>query len=307
MSCLTLPTSLVLVLLTLLTLPGCAVAPATEARAATFDTGADPAAWVPVPAGDFLSGPHAERATIERPYEIMRTPVTNTQLAAYLSSALAARKVRVDGQRIVGWYPGDVFRGVRHEQRIDAGDYPHFPLDAPMARVRVANGVATVTPGYEQHPATHVTWFGARAYCESIGGSLPTEAQWEKAARGTDGRAYPWGQEILPGNANYYGSRDPYEVGVGPQGDTTPVGFYNGRVHAGFATLDSPSPYGAYDMAGNVWQWTADVHEGQHYRYLRGGSRADYAYDLRVWTRNSAPPDYSSSSVGFRCVRAVAG
>jgi formylglycine-generating enzyme required for sulfatase activity len=294
-------------LLALALLSGCAPASQAGRQPPAFDTGADPTAWVSVPAGEFRSGPHAERATIDRPYQIMRTPVTNARYASFLGHAAASGSVRVQGQRIVGPYPGDVFRGVRHEQRIDAGDWPHFPLDAPTARVTYSAGAFAVAPGYEQHPATHVTWFGARAYCESTGGSLPTEAQWEKAARGTDGRAYPWGQEIQPGNANYYNSRDPFEAGVGPQGDTTPVGFYGGRTHAGFATLDSPSPHGAYDMAGNVWQWTADVHEGQHYRYLRGGSRADYAYDLRVWTRNSAPPDHSSQNFGFRCARSTAG
>ena len=58
-------------------------------------------------------------------------------------------------------------------------------------------------------------------------------------------------------------------------------------------------------MAGNVWHWVGDVYELQHYRYLRGGSKADYAYNLRVWTRNNAGPDYHSPSVGFRCVRDV--
>ena len=60
------------------------------------------------------------------------------------------------------------------------------------------------------------------------------------------------------------------------------------------------------DLCGNVWQWTANVYEGQHYRYMRGGSKADYGFDLRVWTRNNARPDYYSPNVGFRCVRAAA-
>ena len=82
-------------------------------------------------------------------------------------------------------------------------------------------------------------------------------------------------------------------------GNTTPVGFYNGKTYGGYQTVDSPSPYGAYDMAGNVWQWTADVYEGQHYRYMRGGSKADYGYDLRLWTRNNARPDYLQPQRGF--------
>jgi formylglycine-generating enzyme required for sulfatase activity len=86
---------------------------------------------------------------------------------------------------------------------------------------------------------------------------------------------------------------------------TSPVGFYNGRSYDGSVTLDSASPYGLYDMAGNVWQWTGDVYEGQHYRYLRGGSKDTYEMDLRVWVRNNATPTYYSPGVGFRCVRDV--
>jgi formylglycine-generating enzyme required for sulfatase activity len=84
---------------------------------------------------------------------------------------------------------------------------------------------------------------------------------------------------------------------------TTPVGFYNGQAYGDYTTLKSASPYGLYDMAGNVWQWTGNVYAGQHYRYLRGGSKDTYAMDLRVWVRNNATPTSYSPGVGFRCVR----
>jgi formylglycine-generating enzyme required for sulfatase activity len=160
-----------------------------------------------------------------------------------------------------------------------------------------------VKTGYENHPVVLVTWFGARAYCDFYGWRLPTEIEWEKAARGTEGRPYPWGDEISRNNANYYSSHDLFEKIAGKGGDTTPVGFYNGNTYDDYETLDSPSPYGLYDMAGNVEQWTGNVYENQHYRYLRGGSKASYAYNLRVWTRNNAGPDYYSISIGFRCAR----
>jgi formylglycine-generating enzyme required for sulfatase activity len=81
------------------------------------------------------------------------------------------------------------------------------------------------------------------------------------------------------------------------------VGFYDGRVYNGYRTQDALSPYGLYDMAGNVWQWVSDITEGTHDRYLLGGSKDNYGYNLRVWTRNSARPDDYSPSVGFRCAR----
>lgn len=268
-----------------------------------YETGVNPESWVRVPAGDFLQGIHEERATISLGYEIMATDVTNSQYARYLNAALAAGKVRLAGLNVVGFYPGDVFHGARHEERIDDGDWLHVPLANADVRLTFDGKSVGVKQGYENHPMTVVTWFGAKAYCEFNGGRLPTEAEWEKAARGTDARPYPWGNELAKNWANYYASGDPFEKGIGSLGDTTPVGFYNGKTYDGYQTVKAASAYGAYDMAGNVWQWTADVYEGQHYRYMRGGSKADYGYDLRVWTRNNARPDYFSPNVGFRCVR----
>jgi len=177
----------------------------------------------------------------------------------------------------------------------------YLPLQAPEARIRLDGQSFKAQAGYGNHPVVMVTWFGARAYCDFYGWRLPSEIEWEKAARGGDGRPFPWGEDIVPVNANYYASRDPFEAVLGKQGDTTPVGFYNGGAYDGFATLDSPSLYGLYDMAGNVWQWTGDIYEGIYCRYLRGGSHANYGYNLRLWTRNSAAPDYASPGVGFRC------
>lgn len=267
------------------------------------DTAVNPEAWAHVPAGNFLMGPHNQETNIGYDYEMMITDVTNAQYARYLNSALAAGKIKIKDDAVVGYYAGDVFHGRRHEARIDAGDWLHVPLDTPELRIAFDGKTFTAASTYADHPMTLVTWFGARAYCEYVGGALPTEAEWEKAARGTDGRAYPWGNAIVLNNANYYSSRDLFERLNPGLGDTTPVGFYNGKIYEGYATRDSPSPYGLYDMAGNVWQWTGNIYEGVHYRYLRGGSKGTYEYNLRAWTRNSAGPDYASPEVGFRCVR----
>jgi formylglycine-generating enzyme len=281
-----------------------------------IDTGVNPDSWAAVPAGPYLSGQHDAPASIDYDYEIMVTLVTNAQYAAYLNQALAQGKVKkVDtfsieklrgksvGDQIVGFYPGDVYHGHKHEEKIEAGDWLHVPLKEPGIRIVFDGETFASLPGYENHPMVLVSWFGAKAYCEAFGGRLPNEAEWEKAARGTDNRPYPWGNDLARNQANYYSSKDIFEKIVGKQGDTTPVGFYNGKTYNGYQTRSAASPYGLYDMAGNVWQWTSNVYEGIHYRTLRGGSKADYGYNLRIWTRNNARPDYASVNVGFRCAR----
>ena len=267
-----------------------------------FDTDIDPNTWVQVPAGEFHHGQFDEIASTEA-YEIMVTDVTAAQYADFLNAALADGSVKMDGEKIVGFYPGDQFHGIKHEEKIEAGDWLFIPLDDPSQRIKFDGSTFSVQSGYENHPMTDVTWFGAWGYCKYFETRLPTELEWEKAARGADERPFPWGDEIQRGNANFYSSRDPFEDMSSFGSRTSPVGFYNGQTYDGFQTLDSASPYGLYDMAGNVWQWTGDVYEGMHYRFMRGGSKDTYDMDLRIWVRNNATPTYFSPGVGFRCVR----
>jgi formylglycine-generating enzyme required for sulfatase activity len=269
-----------------------------------FDTGVDPNSWTTIPAGGFLTGQFDEPIVINYDYDLMVTDVTVSQYVGYLNTALADGTLKLDADQITGFYPGDEFRGVKHEVAFPSGYYIFVPMDDPASRFTFNGEAFQAMPGYENHPVTNVSWFGAWGYCGYNSYRLPTELEWEKAARGSaDNRPYPWGEVLAMNNANYYASRDPFEDMSSFGSRTTPVGFYNGRVYSGYQTLNSASPYGLYDMAGNVWQWMGNIYAGQHYRYMRGGSKDTYDMDLRIWVSNNATPAYYSPDVGFRCAR----
>ena len=275
-----------------------------DAPIPTYDTGVDSESWAVIQAGEFLSGQFNEPVKLDYDYEIMVTDVTVAQYVGFLNAALANGTVKVDADKMVGFYPGDEFHAVKHEIEISPGEYIYIPLNDPASRFSFDGTKFTAKPGYENHPMTNVSWFGAWGFCGYNSYRLPTELEWEKAARGsTDSRPFPWGEEIARNNANFYSSRDPFEDMSSLGSRTSPVGFYNGQIYDGYQTLDSASPYGLYDMSGNVWQWMANIYEGQHYRYMRGGSKDTYDMDLRIWVRNNATPTYFSPGVGFRCVR----
>jgi formylglycine-generating enzyme required for sulfatase activity len=276
----------------------------TASAPSFIDPGIDPESWVTIPAGEFWRGQHDHETAVDYNYEIMVTDVTNEQFARFLNEAYVAGEIGFEGANPVGFYPGDEFHGYKHEEEIPEGHYQLAALDDPNVRIALESQSYTADPAFANHPVTFVSWFGGRAFCEFYRWRLPSEIEWEKAARGSeDNRPFPWGETLVPENANYYSSHDIFEKTFGKAGSTTPVGFYNGMTYGDFTTIDSSSPYGLFDMAGNVWQWTGDVYEDQHYRYMRGGSKDTYGYNLRVWTRNSAGPEYYGPAVGFRCAR----
>ncbi len=286
-----------------------------------IDTGVDANAWVTVPSGDFPMGQGNVITAVDYDYQIMITDVTVEQYANFLNEALASGDIsvgefEVEAGEVVwheegvgGFYKGDPFDGYKHEEEIKAGDHLYMPLADDLGlRLTFDGQTFTAMPAYVNHPMTTISWFGANAYCEYYGNRLPTEIEWEKAARGTEivnGNALPfaWGEEIHMNSANYYSSSDLFEKISGKLGNTTPVGFYNGQTYQGYETLDHASPYGLYDMGGNVWQWLGDDYADQHYRHMRGGSFYTYEVDLRVWKFNSAGPQHYSREIGFRCAR----
>jgi formylglycine-generating enzyme required for sulfatase activity len=164
----------------------------------------------------------------------------------------------------------------------------------------------TYPDGKVDHPVVFVTWFDAHDYCKWAGKRLPTDIEWEKAARGTDDRDYPWGDTFDVTKVNSPVRWESLNI----QGDTTPEGSLEG----------GKSPYGLYDMAGNVWEWTDSWYTqypgnkwpsenyGEMYKTLKGGSWWDCSFyqcgvSAPVFNRSYFKQSVKNSSFGFRCAK----
>jgi sulfatase modifying factor 1 len=237
-----------------------------------------PEGMVWVPPGPFIMGGEygfpVQVARIEQSFFVARTPVTNAEFARFVEATGYVTTAEKEG-----WgYVLDREKGVF--ERIQGVDWCH--PDGPGSSIE----------GRMDHPVVQVSWHDAVAYAEWAGVRLLTEQEWEKAARGMDGRIYPWGDEFDPARCNTR------ESGIGT---TTPVGRYSLRLHPELVE-GGDSPCRCVDMAGNVWEWTASEWKPGGGRVLRGGSFIDGEDRARCAARfRSIPVDrdgYSGVRVG---------
>jgi sulfatase modifying factor 1 len=189
----------------------------------------------------------------------------------------------------------------RYKRFIDATGYKVPWSQDPAAAAYIWDWQKRMYPeGKGDHPVVLVSWDDAKAFCTWAGKRLPTEAEWEKAARGPKGKPYPWGDDWANGNAN---------TSENGRKQTSPAGDFKGDV----------SEYGVYDLAGNVSEWVEEwfapypgnpmtsYEERNKYRVLRGGSW-DYAHSIATgYHRQYALPQSQMTAIGFRCVKAADG
>lgn len=291
-----------------------AVPPADPATAAELR-----AALRPIPGGIFQMG--ARRSTFA---DDLDSPRRKVKLAPYLMSPTAvtnaayARFVAATGYRTVaeaeGWsYVFHLRLGAR------APDWPTSPPGVPWWRAvdgacwAAPEGPGSDTGGRETHPAVHLAWYDALAWCRWAGLRLPTEAEWERAARGgLVARKFPWGNELTPGGRhamNTFQGRFP-DLDSGEDGwpGTAPVDAF------------APNGFGLWNMTGNVWEWVADRYGPRpspgplpevdprgpaagYARIQRGGSylcHVSYCDRYHVHSRTRNDPDSSTGNCGFR-------
>jgi formylglycine-generating enzyme len=273
---------------------------------------------ISLPGGEFLMGSDAgegepadgegpARPVWLSPFRMARTAVTNRQFAAFVEATGYVTYAEEVGSSFVfaGLLPDDFppTRGLL--------DAPWW-RETPRACWRQPEGTGSDWRGREDHPVVHVSWHDAVAFCDWAGLRLPTEAQWEYAARGgLEGRRYPWGDDLTPGGqhaCNVWQGRFPVQ-NDGEDG------------HAGTAPADAfpPNGYGLHNVCGNVWEWCADRFSATHpseplrdpagpdwgeRRVIRGGSylcHESYCFRFRVAARSANLPEATAGHMGFRC------
>ena len=201
-----------------------------------------------------------------------------------------------------GPYSRGSTRGADDERPVKVRTLPAFRIDrtevtramyARCVAARRCRPLAIDLTADANLPVTNISWSEARAFCAFASGRLPSEDEWEKAARGSDGREYPWGQDLDCARANWGNFENEGPCAGKNPGKPVAVGSYP----------QGASPFGILDMAGNVWEWVADKYDRDpSRRIVRGGSCCSYFVEPRAANRNAWDPSHRDGDLGFRCV-----
>jgi formylglycine-generating enzyme required for sulfatase activity len=271
------------------------------------------ASMVQVPGGAYVIGSPSQhplanpaampehRVTIA-PFRIDRTEVTNAQFAEFMN-ALPVKPLGTGlGGKVTAANIAPADRPLFLEFSSRPSPYTMIDLDDEDARIGVRDGRFAPNPGHDDHPVTETTWAGARAYCQWRGARLPTEVEWEAAARGRDARPFPWGAAM-------------------PTPELAVIGLPSGTTVAVGSRPKGATPEGLQDMAGSLLEWTSTL--ALPYPYRAGDGREDpaapgerivrggnYIFDdtpdkLVAWNRSVAfrNPATGHRQIGFRCAR----
>lgn len=304
--------------------------------------GAQGGDWTRIPAGEFSMGctgcSMSEALPIHRvrlhAYELQTTPVTNEQFQKFVIATryVTTAEKDIDPRVVPGATPEQLKAGsIVFNDKSGARslrDHLVWWKFVHGAQWRYPQGPGSGIEGIMDHPVVHVSWKDAQAYCSWAGGRLPTEAEYEYAARGgLDGKKYAWGDELKP-NGRYQAN---IWQGMFPVKNTANDGYVGSSPVKAFPV----NGYGLYDMAGNVWHWTSDFYRADYFQTLagkvtvnplgpqessdptepgvvkrvqKGGSflcSEGYCTRYLVGSRGRGEPDSSSSHIGFRCARAI--
>ena len=228
--------------------------------------------------GNFLYGPPADESEESTPYfEMSKFPITNEQYVNYLNKAYFDSLITENGSEVRG--PCNVIPGfwryydLNGESNVENIGKIYFNEESNVFELE--------NEEFFNHPVVFISWCGAKAFAIHHNLDLPSELEWEKAARGDDGRPWHWGEFGVLDSVNHFtnifNSFDPWDC-LGCSGGTTPIGFYDGMntllegyPYYGSTVFNSPSPYGIFDLCGNIGEWTLGVGEGANSFIYRSG------------------------------------
>jgi formylglycine-generating enzyme len=304
---------------------GVAMAPLEDAPRLAMKSPGELAPMVTLPGGTFLMGTDNPegfpldgegpvRSVTLDPFSIDVYPVSNDLFERFVGETGYKTEAERFGWSFVFWshIPPSRFRDLVQDTVAGA----EWWCKVPGAKWNAPEGPGSSVASRSRHPAVHVSWNDAQAFCAWAGRSLPTEAQWEYAARGgLEQKLYPWGDKLRPNGEH----RCNIWQGDFPNHDTADDGY------AGTCPVEAfpPNGFGLYSITGNAWEWCADWFDPTFHRnvgrlnpqgppdgasrVMKGGSflcHKSYCNRYRVGARSSNTPDSSSSNTGFRCVLA---